>query len=111
MNDEIIRIAVSIDNKKTSVSFDSVFIAYLSERLGGLDAVRGWVKETAVRLEREWQDKAVKTTIGGRVRAATGLSRAIQREALHLLMKKAAPLEPLEQSDAPVVPGAADHPG
>lgn len=86
-DDEIIRLMVVFKGKKTSISMDATLAYYLGLNNGGIDSVRAWAKATVVRLEREWNDLAVNLAPGERVRAKTGLSRAIQREGLILLME------------------------
>lgn len=83
---DIVRVAITIGGVKSTISMDGRLSYYLGQKLGGDDKVRGWVRETVTRLEREWAAKAAEATTGERVRANTGLSRAIQREALDEVM-------------------------
>jgi len=84
---DIFRVAIMKNGVKSSISMDGQFAHYLQLKLGSEDRVRSWVRETATRLEREWSEAAVSAEAGQRVRANTGLSRAIQREALDELLR------------------------
>lgn len=84
---DIIRIGVNIGGTKTSISLDGRMFFYLTKKIGDDMSARGWVRETIVRLEREWANAAENVRPGERVRANTGLSRAIQREVLDELMR------------------------
>lgn len=86
IDDEIVRIAVVYENKKTSVSMDGILANYLVRRLGDLDALRVWTKGTVAQLESSWAEAAAHSAAGERVRASMGLSRAVQREAFRLLL-------------------------
>lgn len=83
---DILRVAVMFGNVRTSISIDGILASYLTARLGGVDELRAWAKETVAVLEREWEEKASRQEIGSQVHAKTGLSRAVQREAFKLLL-------------------------
>lgn len=83
---DILRVAVMFGNVRTSISIDGILASYLTARLGGVDELRVWAKETVAALEREWGEKASGQEIGSQVHAKTGLSRAVQREAFKLLL-------------------------
>lgn len=99
-DDDLVRIAVVVGSTKTSISLDGLLATYLSERLGGIEGVRVWAKETVAALEKEWAAKAVGQAVGSRVRAKTGLSRAVQREAFRMLIEGGR--SGAETQDAPV---------
>lgn len=82
---DLVRVGVTIGGVKSSISMDGRLAHYLGIHLGGDDRVRGWVRETTQKLEKQWNDAASQAGVGERVRINTGLSRAIQREALDTL--------------------------
>lgn len=82
---DIVRVSVTIGGIKTSVSMDGRMFYFLGLKFGGEEDARVWVRNTLARLESEWAEAASKADVGDRIRANTGLSRAIQREAIEEL--------------------------
>lgn len=84
--EELVRIKITRDGYRSSVSMDVFLANVMKEKLGGEAEFKHWVQTTADALERAWQQKALSVPAGARVRARSGLSRMIQREALrHVL--------------------------
>lgn len=84
--EELVRIKIQRGGYRSSVSMDLFLASVLTEKLGGEAEFKTWVQTTADDLERAWQEKALKTATGGRVRAKSGLSRLIQREAIRRVL-------------------------
>lgn len=85
---DFFRCAVNFNGSRTTISLDGLLVEYLAEKLGGEDRVRGWAKETVVRLESEWAEAARNLPAGTRFKESTGLSRAVAREAFKELLGK-----------------------
>lgn len=85
-DEEIVRIRVSIGNRRSTISMDYVLAEELEKRLGNEDAVKVWVNTAVNRLDQEWAEKSSGMSIGDRVRAKSGLSRMVQREALKFVL-------------------------
>lgn len=84
---DIFRVAVMKNGVKSSISMDGRFAYHLRRKFGSDEGVRNWVRDTVIRLESTWSAAAAQTGFGQRVRAETGFSRAIQREALEELLQ------------------------
>ena len=84
---DLVLFSVQVGGVRTSVSMDGRMVHYLDKKMGGRDKVSAWVKGTAIRLDEEWREAAQGAAVGVRIRANTGMSRAIQREALDELMR------------------------
>lgn len=89
-NEELVRIKISRGGYRSSISMDLYLASVLMDKLGGEPEFKSWVQTTADELERAWQEKAALTAAGGCVRAKSGLSRLIQREALRYVLGGAA---------------------
>lgn len=84
--EELVRIKILRGGFRSSISMDLYLAGLLKEKLGGEAEFKLWVQTTADDLERAWQEKVSQTSAGSRVRAKSGLSRLIQREAIrHVL--------------------------
>lgn len=84
--EELVRIKILRGGYRSSISMDLFLAGVLTEKLGGEAEFKVWVQTTADELERAWQDKVSHTAAGGRVRAKSGLSRLIQREAIRRVL-------------------------
>ncbi len=84
--EELVRIKIVRGGARSSVSMDVFLASVLKEKLGGDAEFKAWVQTTADELERTWQEKALLLPAGSRVRARSGLSRMIQREALRRVL-------------------------
>ncbi len=104
IDDEIVRIAVLFENKKTSISLDGMLANYMVRRLGDIDALRLWAKSTVAHLETTWNQQAAHTAAGDSVKANMGLSRAVQREAFRLLLETPQPVAAAAVAPQPVAP-------
>lgn len=85
-DEELVRIKILRAGYRSSVSMDVFLANLLKEKLGGEAEFKNWVQATADTLERDWKEKALALPTGSRVRARSGLSRMIQREALRRVL-------------------------
>lgn len=85
-DEEIVRIKILRGGYRSSVSMDLFLANVLKEKLGGDVEFKLWVQTTADELERAWQERVTGTAVGGRVRAKSGFSRLIQREAIRRVL-------------------------
>lgn len=85
--EELVRIKISRGGTRSSVSMDLFLADVLKEKLGGEAEFKTWIQTTVDVLEREWQDRALTSRVGSRIRARSGLSRMIQREALRRVLE------------------------
>ena len=93
-DDHFVRIAIRSRGVRTSISLDGLLADYLTQKLGSTERLRGWVQETIENIERKDDEAAQFAPIGARLRAKTGLSRAIQREIFRVLFKSTPDLPP-----------------
>lgn len=84
--EELVRIKILRGRSRSSVSMDLFLANALQEKLGGEAEFKTWVQSTVDELERRWQETALKVAAGSRVRARSGLSRMIQREAIRRVL-------------------------
>lgn len=84
--EELVRIKFLRNGYRSSVSMDLFLANLLKEKLGGDAEFKAWIQTTANELEIAWQEKVSQTVAGGRVRAKSGLSRLIQREAIRRVL-------------------------
>lgn len=94
--EELVRIKIRRGGYRSSVSMDLFLANALKGVLGGDTEFKTWVQTTTDELDRAWQESASKGVVGSRVRAKSGLSRLIQREALRRILENVGPaqLEP-----------------
>lgn len=85
-DEELVRVKILRAGCRSSVSMDIFLANVLKEKLGGEAEFKRWIQTTADALEREWQEKALSLPVGSRVRARSGLSRMVQREALRRVL-------------------------
>lgn len=86
--EELVRVKILRGGHRSSVSMDYYLASLLKDRLGGEAPFRDWVQTTADELERSWQEKAGASAVGSRIRARSGLSRMIQREAIRYVLSR-----------------------
>jgi hypothetical protein len=86
--EELVRIKILRGGTRSSISMDLYLASLLKEKLGGEAEFKTWVQTTADELERAWQEKIAQTPVGGRVRAKSGLSRLVQREAIRRVLSR-----------------------
>lgn len=82
---DIFRCGIVIGGVSTTVSMDGRFAFYLAKKLGSKERVKEWIRASVRHLELEWSNSSSESG-NIKVRANTGLSRAIQREALDYLL-------------------------
>lgn len=85
--EEIVRVPVFRQGKRTSVSMDAFLADEMAKRLGNDQVFRNWVAATVEAFDAEWMAKAGDLRDGERVRIRAGVSRMVQREALRALLK------------------------
>lgn len=87
-DEEIARISIKRGGvNKSSVSMDAYLAQMLEiELLKKGQTLQRWVQETCDRLDSQWDTAAMSMKSGDRVRAKSGVSRLIQREAIKYLL-------------------------
>lgn len=84
--EELVRIRIRRGGYRSSISMDLFLANILKEKLGGEAEFKTWVQATVDSLEKQWGEMAVATRAGSRVRARSGMSRMIQREAIRRVL-------------------------
>lgn len=83
--EELVRVSVYRGAYRTTVSMD-LFLSEILTQIIAPTTLQQWVQTTLDKLERDWQYQSAGMKIGQRVRAKSGISRLLQREALrHVL--------------------------
>ncbi len=85
---ELMRVAIFRGGARSTVSMDAYLAKVLSDQLiKEKKSLQQWVQETADLLDAQWGNKAMQVRVGERVRAKSGLSRQIQREAIKRILE------------------------
>lgn len=85
---ELMRVAIYRGRARSTVSMDAYLAQVLSDQLiKEKKSLQQWVQETADLLDAQWGNKAMQVRVGERVRAKSGLSRQIQREAIKRILE------------------------
>lgn len=84
---ELMRVAIYRGRARSTVSMDAYLAQVLSDQLiKEQKSLQQWVQETTDLLDAQWGNKAMQVRTGERVRAKSGLSRQIQREAIKRIL-------------------------